>query len=234
MTTATPHAQRASPRGAAHSGAGAGSGPVPSKTFVGRPGLAGSSEGRAANGTIFRRRADGTLLDVHEPRRGIEIHRGLNGDWRFAINRPRSLAHRRRSWQRRHMCSSAISSNAVNLHTAATTSTAGSTIGSIGATLPRGVGFGRGVRTGALLSARLLRLGVHLPASEIGALCLGLGLQSVGGSVCVLFCALSGVCWPLPWGFTDYLIRRMILQAVLYGRTAERRGGAGRSAHPHT
>lgn len=88
VTTATPHAQRASPRGAAHSGAGAGSGPVPSKTFVGRPGPAGSSEGRAANGTIFRRRADGTLLDVHEPRRGIEIHRGLNGDRRFAINRP--------------------------------------------------------------------------------------------------------------------------------------------------
>jgi hypothetical protein len=86
VTTANSRARVASPRGAAHTGAG--SGPVPSKMFVGRPGPAGSSEGRAANGTIYRQRADGTLLDVHEPRRGIEIHRGLNGDRRFAINRP--------------------------------------------------------------------------------------------------------------------------------------------------
>jgi hypothetical protein len=88
VTTANPRAQGASARGTAPSGAGgAGSAPVPSKTFVGRPGPAGSSEARAANGTIYRRRADGTLLDVHDPRRGIEIHRGLNGDRRFAIER---------------------------------------------------------------------------------------------------------------------------------------------------
>jgi hypothetical protein len=57
--------------------------PVPgagrSTAFAGRPVAAGVREAHAANGAVLRTRADGSRSDFHDPRRGMDIHHGLNG-----------------------------------------------------------------------------------------------------------------------------------------------------------
>lgn len=60
----------------------------PSREFVGHPGPAGTTERHAANGAVFRQRPNGSLLDIHDPKRGMDIHRGVNGDRRVVVTRP--------------------------------------------------------------------------------------------------------------------------------------------------
>ncbi len=52
---------------------------------VGTP--AGSHEVRASNGAVVRTRADGRRADIHDERRGMDIHHGLNGERRVSVER---------------------------------------------------------------------------------------------------------------------------------------------------
>jgi hypothetical protein len=56
-------------------------------SFGGRPAPANSHEMHAANGAAVRTRADGTHSDVHDPKRGMDIHHGLNGNRRVSVER---------------------------------------------------------------------------------------------------------------------------------------------------
>lgn len=47
----------------------------------------GSNERMARNGSMVRTRANGRISDVHDARRGMDIHRGLNGNRRVMIER---------------------------------------------------------------------------------------------------------------------------------------------------
>lgn len=58
-----------------------------SAAFHGRPAPAGAHEMHAANGAEVRTRADGSRSDVHDPKRGMDIHHGLNGNRRIAVER---------------------------------------------------------------------------------------------------------------------------------------------------
>jgi hypothetical protein len=49
---------------------------------------AGSHEVHAANGAAIRTRADGSRSDIHDPKRGMDIHRGLDGNRRTTVERP--------------------------------------------------------------------------------------------------------------------------------------------------
>jgi hypothetical protein len=53
----------------------------------GRPTPAGSHEARAANGSSVRTRANGSRSDVHDAKRGMDIHHGLNGNRRVSVER---------------------------------------------------------------------------------------------------------------------------------------------------
>jgi len=48
---------------------------------------AGSHEVRTANGSVVRTRANGSRADVHDARRGMDIHHGLNGNRRISVER---------------------------------------------------------------------------------------------------------------------------------------------------
>ena len=61
---------------------------VPSRTFVGHPGPAGSTEVRAGNGYIVRKAADGSVMDVHSPRNGMFIHHAPDGSQRIMVDKP--------------------------------------------------------------------------------------------------------------------------------------------------
>jgi len=61
---------------------------VPSRTFAGHPGPAGSTETTSRNGNIVRKAADGSVIDVHNPKNGMLIHHSLNGDRRVVVERP--------------------------------------------------------------------------------------------------------------------------------------------------
>jgi hypothetical protein len=61
---------------------------VPSRTFVGHPGPAGSVETTNRNGDIVRKAADGSVIDVHSPKNGMLIHHALNGNRRVVVDRP--------------------------------------------------------------------------------------------------------------------------------------------------
>jgi hypothetical protein len=47
----------------------------------------GSHEVRTANGSTIRTRANGSRADVHDARRGMDIHHGLNGNRRISVER---------------------------------------------------------------------------------------------------------------------------------------------------
>ena len=47
----------------------------------------GSHEVRTANGSVVRTRANGTRADIHDARRGMDIHHGLNGNRRISVER---------------------------------------------------------------------------------------------------------------------------------------------------
>lgn len=69
-------------------GAHPGGGEHGSSTFGGRPAPAGSHELHAANGAAVRTRVDGTRSDIHDPKRGMDIHHGLTGNRRVSVERP--------------------------------------------------------------------------------------------------------------------------------------------------
>ena len=91
-------ASTAGGRGAAGGGAGrggaAGGGRAGSSSASARGGgaggrrePAGSHTARAANGSSVRTRANGKRADVHDAKRGMDIHHGLNGNRRVAAER---------------------------------------------------------------------------------------------------------------------------------------------------
>lgn len=47
----------------------------------------GSHEVRTSNGAVVRTRADGRRADIHDERRGMDIHHGLNGERRVSVER---------------------------------------------------------------------------------------------------------------------------------------------------
>jgi hypothetical protein len=55
--------------------------------FGGHAAPANSHEMHAANGAAVRTRADGSRSDVHDPKRGMDIHHGLNGNRRVSVER---------------------------------------------------------------------------------------------------------------------------------------------------
>ena len=68
--------------------AGGGHAPTPSRTFVGHPTPAGGREFHASNGNVVRMRPGGGWADIHDPHRGMDIHRGLNGSRVVIVDRP--------------------------------------------------------------------------------------------------------------------------------------------------
>jgi hypothetical protein len=61
---------------------------VQSRTFLGHPGPAGSTETQTRNGNIVRTAADGSVIDVHSPRNGMYIHHSLDGSRHVLVDRP--------------------------------------------------------------------------------------------------------------------------------------------------
>jgi len=70
-----------------HAPAVANARPAVSPTFH-TPVPAGGRELHAANGAAVRTRADGTRSDIHDPKRGMDIHHGLSGNRRVSVERP--------------------------------------------------------------------------------------------------------------------------------------------------
>jgi hypothetical protein len=68
----------------ARGGAVAGHGPM----SAGHPAPAGVREARAPNGALVRTRADGRRSDLHDERRGMDVHRNLDGNRRVFVERP--------------------------------------------------------------------------------------------------------------------------------------------------
>ena len=66
---------------------GAAGGAASHASFGGHPAPANSHEMHAANGAAVRTRADGSRSDVHDPKRGMDIHHGLNGNRRVSVER---------------------------------------------------------------------------------------------------------------------------------------------------
>ena len=66
----------------------AGASLVQSRNFLGHPGPPGSTETRSASGKIVRTAADGTVIDVRNPRNGMTIHHGLDGSRRILVEQP--------------------------------------------------------------------------------------------------------------------------------------------------
>lgn len=86
----TPGAARtnAAPGGALAHAATAGPHPGAASSFGAHPAPSGSHELHAANGAAVRTRADGTRSDIHDPKRGMDIHHGLSGNRRVEVERP--------------------------------------------------------------------------------------------------------------------------------------------------
>jgi hypothetical protein len=78
-------AAAAGPGGAGRpGGATAARGP---SAFGGHPAPAGAHEVRASNGAMVRTRPNGQRSDLHDERRGMDVHRGLNGERRVNVER---------------------------------------------------------------------------------------------------------------------------------------------------
>ncbi len=99
VTTSSPHATTAAPganksmgsnpgrEGANNHPSTPGGHAAVSSTFH-TPVPAGGRELHAANGAAVRTRADGTRSDIHDPKRGMDIHHGLSGNRRVSVERP--------------------------------------------------------------------------------------------------------------------------------------------------
>jgi hypothetical protein len=76
--------------GGAAGAAGAHGGNVPSNNhsaFKGGPAPRGTNEHVARSGSAVRTRADGRVRDVHDARRGMDVHHGLDGGRRVSMER---------------------------------------------------------------------------------------------------------------------------------------------------
>jgi hypothetical protein len=60
---------------------------VQSRAFLGHPGPPGSTE-KNHNGTIVRTAADGSVLDIRNPRSGMTIHNSLSGSRQVMVEQP--------------------------------------------------------------------------------------------------------------------------------------------------
>jgi len=95
VTTTSTAGHTATPAAAGANRSIAGGGVRPGSTnsaaqhtaFANHPAAAGSHEVQAKNGAALRTRADGTRSDVHDPKRGMDIHHGLNGNRRTVVER---------------------------------------------------------------------------------------------------------------------------------------------------
>lgn len=61
---------------------------VASHTFPGHPGPPGSSEAPGRNGSVVRKAADGSVLDVRNARTGVSVHHALDGSRQITVERP--------------------------------------------------------------------------------------------------------------------------------------------------
>ena len=59
-----------------------------SHSAINSPAPRGSNEHTAANGSAVRTRPNGRVSDVHDARRGMDVHHGLNGNRRVSVERP--------------------------------------------------------------------------------------------------------------------------------------------------
>ena len=59
-----------------------------SHSAIKSPAPRGSNEHVAANGSAVRTRPGGKVSDVHDARRGMDVHHGLNGNRRVSVERP--------------------------------------------------------------------------------------------------------------------------------------------------
>ena len=57
-------------------------------SFNGRPAPRNTTEHTAANGAAVRTRSDGRVSDIHDSRRGMDVHHGLSGGRRVSVDRP--------------------------------------------------------------------------------------------------------------------------------------------------
>ena len=82
-TTTTGGAHTTTPAAGGHAGGPAAGG----HTATGRPAPAGSHTAATPNGSATHR-ADGRVSDVHDSKRGMDVHHGLNGSRRVSAERP--------------------------------------------------------------------------------------------------------------------------------------------------
>jgi hypothetical protein len=66
----------------------AGSSAAQSQTFLGHPAPPGSREMQTASGSIVRKAADGSVLDVRNPKSGMTIHHALDGSRHIQVEQP--------------------------------------------------------------------------------------------------------------------------------------------------
>jgi len=86
-TTGGAHTTSPAAGGAHTTTAGGHTGPAAGHTATGRPAPAGSHTAATANGSATHR-ADGRVSDVHDSKRGMDVHHGLNGSRRVSAERP--------------------------------------------------------------------------------------------------------------------------------------------------
>ena len=73
---------------ATHSAGGsAPHGTIPSHSAISRPVAKGQTEHVAKNGSAIRTRSNGRVSDVHDARRGMDVHHGLDGGRRVSVQR---------------------------------------------------------------------------------------------------------------------------------------------------
>jgi len=71
-----------------HTAGAAAGGAHGSSSFGGHAAPRGSNEHTAANGSAVRTRSDGHVSDIHDSRRGMDVHHGLSGGRRVSVDRP--------------------------------------------------------------------------------------------------------------------------------------------------
>jgi len=88
-TAAGGHTTAGGAAGGAHAGGGtAPHGTTPSHSAISHPVPKGTTEHVAKNGNAVRTRADGHVADVHDARRGMDVHHGLDGGRRVSHDLP--------------------------------------------------------------------------------------------------------------------------------------------------
>ncbi len=87
-TTNRPAGRGGAPSAGAMKGMGTPTGGRPANTGIsGRPAPKGSQQTQLRNGSAVQRRANGRVSDVHDAKRGMNIHHGINGNTRVVVER---------------------------------------------------------------------------------------------------------------------------------------------------